>query len=202
MITVFKNLVNLDEPILIHVITKKGKGYKFSEERPSEFHSTGPFDIETGVPVKKAAKETFTEAFGDKIVELGKQNQRIAGVTAAMIDGTGFDKFAKNFPERFYDVGISEEHAVGLSAGLARGGYRPVVAIYSTFLQRAYDQIIHDVCLQDLPVVFCLDRAGLVGEDGPTHHGVFDIAYTRHIPNLIVMAPKDPDELKAMLAYA
>ncbi|MCX5666492.1 MAG: 1-deoxy-D-xylulose-5-phosphate synthase [Candidatus Omnitrophica bacterium] len=202
MITVFKNLVALDEPILIHVITKKGKGYKFSEERPSEFHSTGPFDIETGVPVKKAAKETFTEAFGDKIFELGKQNEKIAGVTAAMIDGTGFDKFAKNFPRRFYDVGISEEHAVGLSAGLARGGYRPVVAIYSTFLQRAYDQIIHDVCLQELPVVFCLDRAGLVGEDGPTHHGVFDIAYTRHIPNLIVMAPKDPDELKVMLAYA
>jgi len=119
-----------------------------------------------------------------------------------MIDGTGFDKFAKAYPARFYDVGISEEHAIGLSAGLARGGYRPVVAIYSTFLQRAYDQIIHDVCLQDLPVVFCLDRAGLVGEDGPTHHGIFDIAYTRHIPNLIVMAPKDPDELKAMLTFA
>jgi len=202
MITVFKNLVNLNEPILIHVITKKGKGYKFTEERPSEFHSTGPFDIETGVAIKKAAKETFTEAFSDKIVELGKQNRKVVGVTAAMIDGTGFDKFAKMYPERFYDVGISEEHAVGLSAGLARGGYRPVVAIYSTFLQRAYDQIIHDVCLQDLPVVFCLDRAGLVGEDGPTHHGVFDIAYTRHIPNLTVMAPKDPDELKAMLAYA
>ena len=202
MITVFKNLINLNEPILIHVITKKGKGYKFSEKNPSEFHSTGPFDIETGMPVKKAVKETFTEAFGDKIVELGKSNERIAGVTAAMMDGTGFDKFAKAFPGRFYDVGISEEHAVGLSAGLARGGYRPVVAIYSTFLQRAYDQIIHDVCLQDLPVVFCLDRAGLVGEDGPTHHGVFDIAYMRHIPNLIVMAPKDTDELKAMLAYA
>jgi 1-deoxy-D-xylulose-5-phosphate synthase len=202
MITVFKNLTNLGEPILIHVITKKGKGYKFSEERPSEFHSTGPFDIETGIPVKKTVKETFTEAFSDKIVELGKNNKKIAGVTAAMIDGTGFDKFAKAYPERFYDVGISEEHAVGLSAGLARGGYRPVVAIYSTFLQRAYDQIIHDVCLQDLPVVFCLDRAGLVGEDGPTHHGVFDIAYMRHIPNIIVMAPKDTDELKVMLEYA
>jgi 1-deoxy-D-xylulose-5-phosphate synthase len=202
MITVFKNLVNLDEPMLIHVITKKGRGYKFTEERPSEFHSTGPFDIETGIPVKKVVKETFTEAFGDKMAELGKADEKIVGVTAAMIDGTGFDKFAKDFPKRFYDVGISEEHAVGLSAGLARGGYRPVVAIYSTFLQRAYDQIIHDVCLQDLPVVFCLDRAGLVGEDGPTHHGIFDIAYTRHIPNLIVMAPKDTDELKAMLAYA
>ncbi len=202
MITVFKNLVNLDEPILIHVITKKGKGYKFTEERPSEFHSTGPFDLATGISVKRSAKETFTEAFSDKILELGKQNERIVGVTAAMIDGTGFDKFAKAYPERFYDVGISEEHAVGLSAGLAKGGYRPVVSIYSTFLQRAYDQIIHDVCLQDLPVVFCLDRAGLVGEDGPTHHGLFDIAYMRHIPNMIVIAPKDPDELKAMLEYA
>lgn len=202
MITVFKNLINLNEPILIHVITKKGKGYKFSEERPSEFHSTGPFDIETGIPVKKIAKETFTEAFSERIVELGKSNEKIVGVTAAMIDGTGFDKFAKAYPARFYDVGISEEHAVGLSAGLARGGYRPVVAIYSTFLQRAYDQIIHDICLQELPVVFCLDRAGLVGEDGPTHHGIFDIAYMRHIPNLIVMAPKDTDELKAMLEYA
>jgi 1-deoxy-D-xylulose-5-phosphate synthase len=202
MVKVFKNLVNLDEPILIHVVTKKGKGYKFSEERPSEFHSTGPFDIETGIPVKKTAKETFTEAFSDKMVELGKDNEKIVGVTAAMIDGTGFDRFAKAYPARFYDVGISEEHAVGLSAGLARGGHRPVVAIYSTFLQRAYDQIIHDVCLQNLPVVFCLDRAGLVGEDGPTHHGVFDIAYMRNIPNLIVMAPKDPDELKDMLGFA
>ncbi|MDO8535885.1 MAG: 1-deoxy-D-xylulose-5-phosphate synthase [Candidatus Omnitrophota bacterium] len=202
MITVFKNLINLDEPILIHVITRKGKGYKYSEKNPSEFHSTGPFDIETGIPIKKVAKETFTEAFCEKIVDLAKADERIVGVTAAMIDGTGFDKFAKEFPQRFYDVGISEEHAVGLSAGLARGGYRPVVAIYSTFLQRAYDQIIHDVCLQDLPVVFCLDRAGLVGEDGPTHHGVFDIAYTRHMPNLIVMAPKDTDELKAMLSFA
>ena len=202
MITVFKNLGNLNEPTLIHVITKKGKGYKFSEENPSEFHSTGPFDIETGIPIKKAAKETFTQAFGDKMVELGKNSERIVGVTAAMIDGTGFDKFAKEYPARFYDVGISEEHAVGLSAGLARGGYRPVVAIYSTFLQRAYDQIIHDVCLQDLPVVFCLDRAGLVGEDGPTHHGIFDIAYMRHIPNLIAMAPKDTDELKVMLGFA
>ncbi|MDD5174757.1 MAG: 1-deoxy-D-xylulose-5-phosphate synthase, partial [Candidatus Omnitrophica bacterium] len=184
MVKVFKNLVNLDEPILIHVVTKKGKGYKFSEERPSEFHSTGPFNIETGIPVKKTAKETFTEAFSDKMVEMGKDNEKIVGVTAAMIDGTGFDRFAKAYPARFYDVGISEEHAVGLSAGLARGGHRPVVAIYSTFLQRAYDQIIHDVCLQNLSVVFCLDRAGLVGEDGPTHHGVFDIAYMRNIPNL------------------
>ena len=202
LISVFKNLNNLSEPILIHVITKKGKGYKFSEENPSEFHSIGPFDIATGTRLKNSSKETYTEAFSNKIVELSKIDEKIVGVTAAMIDGTGFDKFAKLFPERFYDVGISESHAIGLSAGLARGGYRPVAAIYSTFMQRAYDQIIHDVCLQNLPVVFCLDRAGLVGEDGPTHHGVFDIAYLRHIPNLYVLAPRDPEELKAMLEYA
>lgn len=199
---VFKNLINLDEPILIHVITRKGMGYKFTEANPSEFHSTGPFDIKTGEPIKKSARETFTDAFGEKITELAERNPKIIGITAAMIDGTGFNKFARIFPERFFDVGISEEHAVGLSAGLARGGFRPVVAIYSTFLQRSYDQIIHDVCLQNLPVVFCLDRAGLVGEDGPTHHGIFDIAYLRHIPNLIVMAPSSPEELKAMLDYA
>ena len=202
LVNVFKNLINLDEPLLIHVITKKGKGYKFTEENPSDFHSTPPFDINTGEPLKKSARETFTDAFGDKIAQLAQDNTKIVGITAAMIDGTGFNKFAKMFPERFFDVGISEEHAIGLSAGLARGGFRPVVAIYSTFLQRSYDQIIHDVCLQNLPVVLCLDRAGLVGEDGPTHHGLFDIAYLRHIPNIIMMAPKDPEELKTMLDYA
>lgn len=202
LIAVFKNLINLDEPILIHVVTRKGRGYKFAEANPSEFHSTGPFDINTGEPIKKKAGETFTDAFGEKITKLAERNPKIIGITAAMIDGTGFNNFAHIFPERFFDVGISEEHAVGLSAGLARAGFRPVVAIYSTFLQRSYDQIIHDVCLQNLPVVFCLDRAGLVGEDGPTHHGIFDIAYLRHIPNLIVMAPSSPEELKAMLDYA
>jgi len=202
LVAVFKNLINLDEPILIHVITRKGRGYKFTEANPSEFHSTGPFDIKTGEPIKKSARETFTDAFGEKIAELAERNPKIVGITAAMIDGTGFNKFAHIFPERFFDVGISEEHAIGLSAGLARGGFRPVVAIYSTFLQRSYDQIIHDVCLQNLPVVFCLDRAGLVGEDGPTHHGIFDMAYLRHIPNLIVMAPSSPEELRAMLDYA
>lgn len=202
LVNVFKNIGNLDEPLLIHVVTKKGKGYKFAEERPSEFHSTGPFEIETGLPVRKQTKETFTDAFGARLVELAETDHRIVGVTAAMIDGTGFNNFAKLFPERFFDVGISEEHAIGLSAGLARGGARPVVAIYSTFLQRSYDQIVHDVCLQNLPVVLGLDRAGLAGEDGPTHHGIFDIAYLRHIPNLTVMAPRDPEELKAMLSYA
>ncbi len=202
LVSVFKNIGDLSEPLLIHVITKKGKGYKFAEENPSDFHSTGPFDIETGKPVTRSAKESFTEAFGTKIVELANNNPKIVGITAAMIDGTGFNTFAKLFPERFFDVGISEEHAIGLSAGLAKGGFRPVVAIYSTFLQRSYDQIIHDVCLQNLPVIFCLDRAGLVGEDGPTHHGIFDIAYLRHIPNLVFMAPQDPGELKEMLVYA
>ena len=202
LVTVFKNLMPLDEPILIHVVTKKGKGYKFTEMNPSDFHSTPPFDIATGFPVKKNTRETFTDAFCERITELAQRNPKIVGITAAMIDGTGFNKFAKIFPDRFFDVGISEEHAIGLSAGLAKGGFRPVTAVYSTFLQRSYDQIIHDVCLQNLPVVFCLDRAGLVGEDGPTHHGIFDIAYLRHIPNLIVMAPKSPGELKAMLDYA
>jgi 1-deoxy-D-xylulose-5-phosphate synthase len=202
LINVFKNTMNLDEPILIHVVTKKGKGYKPAEDNPGTFHSTGPFDIATGLPTKKNLKETFTEAFSSKIIELAQNNPKIVGLSAAMIDGTGFNSFAKLFPERFFDVGIAEEHAIGLGAGLARGGFRPVVCIYSTFLQRAYDQIIHDVCLQNLPVVFCLDRAGIVGEDGPTHHGLFDIAYLRHIPNLVVMAPKDTDELKSMLTFA
>ncbi|MDP3791264.1 MAG: 1-deoxy-D-xylulose-5-phosphate synthase [Candidatus Omnitrophota bacterium] len=202
LVDVFKNVADLDEPLLIHAITKKGKGYSPAENSPSAFHSTGPFDIATGIPVSKGAKETFTEAFSAKIVEIAQNDPKVVGISAAMIDGTGFNDFAKLFPERFFDVGISEEHAVGLSAGLARGGFKPVVSIYSTFLQRSYDQIVHDVCLQNLPVIFCLDRAGLVGEDGPTHHGVFDIAYLRHIPNLMVMAPKDTDELKEMIDYA
>jgi 1-deoxy-D-xylulose-5-phosphate synthase len=145
---------------------------------------------------------TFTEAFSEKIVDLARRDRKIVGITAAMIDGTGFNNFASAFPDRFFDVGIAEEHAVGFSAGLARGGLRPVTAVYSTFLQRGYDQIIHDVCLQGLPVIFCLDRAGLVGEDGPTHHGVFDMAYLRHIPNLTFMAPSTPAELMAMLEFA
>lgn len=202
LVHLFKNIAGLNEPLLIHVMTKKGKGYKFAEENPSRFHSTAPFRMETGEPAEKSMRESFTEAFDSKIVELAKADPKIVGVTAAMIDGTGFNNFAKLFPERFFDVGIAEGHAIGLSAGLARGGFRPVTAIYSTFLQRAYDQIIHDVCLQNLPVVFCLDRAGLVGGDGPTHHGVFDIAYLRHIPGLVFMAPRDPAELKEMLSFA
>lgn len=202
LVKTFRNIMDLNEPVLIHVITKKGKGYKFAEENPAAFHSTGSFDLKTGQKPKTKEDTTFTEAFCEKIVELAAKDSRIVGITAAMVDGTGLNRFASLFPDRFFDVGISEEHAVGFSAGLARGGFRPVVSIYSTFLQRGYDQIIHDVCLQNLPVVFCLDRAGLVGEDGPTHHGVFDIAYLRHIPNLILMAPMSPEELKEMLEFA
>lgn len=202
LIRTLKSLKDLKEPLLIHLVTKKGKGYKFAEEHPASFHGTGAFDVITGEKSASESPETFTEAFSDKISELGGKDPKIVGITAAMLDGTGFNKYSRNYPDRFFDVGIAEEHAVGFSAGLSRGGFKPVVAVYSTFLQRGYDQIIHDICLQGLPVTFCLDRAGLVGEDGPTHHGVFDIAYLRHIPDLTFMAPATPAELKAMLEFA
>ncbi|MBP7055660.1 MAG: 1-deoxy-D-xylulose-5-phosphate synthase [Candidatus Omnitrophica bacterium] len=202
LITAFRNLMDLKEPIIIHVITKKGKGYKPAEESPAEFHGTGAFEIENGSKKKPSSTETFTEAFGNKMLELGSLDKRVVCITAAMLDGTGLNKFAQAYPDRLFDVGIAEEHAVGLGAGLARGGLRPVIALYSTFAQRSYDQMIHDVCLQNLPVILCLDRAGIVGEDGPTHHGVFDMAYLRHIPNLVFMAPATPSELKAMLDLA
>ena len=202
LIFTFRNLMNLDEPVFIHVITRKGKGYVPAEKDPSAFHGIAPFKVETGETAADATAGTFTQAFGDKMAELAGSDPKIVGVTAAMVDGTGLNDFAAKFPERFFDVGIAEEHAVGLAAGLARAGFKPVVAIYSTFLQRGYDQIIHDVCLQNLPVIFCLDRSGLVGEDGPTHHGAFDIAYLRHMPNLTLMAPATPEELKEMLEFA
>lgn len=202
LVWTLNSLKDLKEPILIHVVTKKGKGFRFAEQDPSSFHGTGPFDTKTGEKLGAKEAETFTDAFSDKILDLGRKDTKVIGITASMIDGTGFNKFAQAYPDRFFDVGIAEEHAVGFSAGLARGGFKPVVAVYSTFLQRGYDQIIHDVCLQDLPVTFCLDRAGLVGEDGPTHHGVFDIAYLRHIPKLTFMAPATPHELKSMLEFA
>ncbi|MDD5423272.1 MAG: 1-deoxy-D-xylulose-5-phosphate synthase, partial [Candidatus Omnitrophica bacterium] len=202
LVATLKNLADLNEPILIHVMTRKGKGYKFAEENPAAFHGIGPFDLQTGKKTGDESDITFTEAFGDKMVELAGKDPRVIAVTAAMLDGTGLNKFSSMYPERFFDVGIAEEHAIGFSAGLARSGMKPVVAIYSTFLQRGYDQIIHDVALQNLPVIFCLDRAGLVGEDGPTHHGVFDIAYLRHIPNLVFMAPATPADLREMLELA
>ncbi len=213
----------LKGPILLHVSTVKGKGYRFAEEDPERFHKTEPFDIETGQPktMRNAecgmrskgqkprtptpelrTRETFTEAFSDELIRLAEANKRIVAITAAMPEGTGVRAFAARYPGRCLDVGMAEQHALGLAGGLARGGARPVIAIYSTFLQRAYDQIMHELCLQELPVVLAIDRAGLVGEDGPTHHGVFDLAYLRVLPNLIVLSPKDPAELRAMLQWA
>lgn len=192
-----------DGPVLLHVLTRKGKGYVPAEENPSHFHGLGPFDIKTGKPlVKKASAPSFTEVFGKTVVTLASQDERIIAITAAMPEGTGTEAFQKAYPERFVDVGICEQHAVTFAAGLASRGCRPVVAIYSTFLQRAYDQIVHDVCLQNLPVTFCVDRAGLVGEDGATHHGVFDIAYMRSIPNMHILAPADENMLRHCLATA
>lgn len=201
LIEVINNVLPLEEPRLIHVITKKGKGFKFAEAAPSKFHGTAPFDMEKG-EIAASSGTSFTEAFSNKIVELAAKDKRIVAITAAMPEGTGLDKFEKTFPNRFFNVGMAEAHAVGFSAGLAKKGLIPIVAIYSSFLQRAYDQIIHDVALQNLHVVFCIDRAGVVGEDGPTHHGVFDISYLRHIPNLVSMAPKDTEEFAAMLEFA
>lgn len=192
----------IKKPILVHLLTKKGKGYGPAEKDPTRFHSAGPFNIKTGIATSVNKIPSYTEIFGKALVKLAGRDKKIIGITAAMLDGTGLDEFANKFPERFFDVGIAEEHAVVFAAGLAKGGLRPVCAIYSTFLQRAYDEIFHDVCLQNLPVLFCLDRAGIVGDDGPTHNGVFDIAYLRHLPNLTAMAPKDENEFQNMLYTA
>lgn len=189
-------------PVLLHVITIKGKGYPPAEAEPDRFHGVGPFDPVTGKAKKKGGAPTYTEVFAKTLVQLAEGDHRIVGITAAMPKGTGLDLLAQRFPNRCYDVGIAEQHAVTLAAGLARGGFRPVVAVYSTFLQRAYDQIVHDVCLANLPVVFAMDRGGVVGEDGPTYHGVFDLAYLRHIPGMTLMAPKDEAELQQMLVTA
>jgi len=202
LIETFGNIKNSTEPTLVHVITKKGKGYEFSEKNPCIFHGVGPFEIETGSSLSDAAAVSYSAIFGRALTELAAEDERLIAISAAMREGTGLECFEKRFPDRFYDVGIAEPHAVTFAAGIAAQGLRPVVAIYSTFLQRGYDEIIHDVCLQKLPVVFAIDRAGIVGEDGPTHQGVFDISYLRHIPNLTVMAPKDDLELKAMLELA
>lgn len=197
------NLKEQNGPILLHVLTVKGKGYPPAEKNPVVFHGVTPFDVGTGEFRKKSGgNPTYTKVFGQAIVELGRMFPHLFAITAAMPEGTGLTDFQKIFPERFVDVGIAEQHAVALAGGMAAQGIRPVAAIYSTFLQRAYDQLVHDICLQNLPVVFALDRGGLVGEDGPTHHGVFDIAYLRHIPNMVVMAPKDENELRHMLYTA
>jgi 1-deoxy-D-xylulose-5-phosphate synthase len=203
LIETFQNIKKLDGPILIHVITKKGKGYPPAEANPSRFHGVPPFVIETG-EFKSTQKSppSFTEVFGETLCQLAKENKRLIAITAAMQSGTGLEEFASQFPDRFYDIGIAEQHAVTFAAGLALEGMKPVVAIYSTFLQRAYDQVLQDVCLQKLPVVFAVDRGGIVGEDGPTHHGVFDFSYLRHIPNLIAMVPKDENEFQHMIKTA
>ena len=203
-----KNLENvkaLQCPVLVHVVTKKGKGYQFSEEDPLRFHGIPPFHIETGELLPELdlpAPPSYTKVFGDTMIKLASADRRIVAITAAMTEGTGLSQFAAKFPRRFFDVGIAEQHAVTFAAGLATQGIVPVVAIYSTFLQRAYDQIVHDVCLQKLPVVFALDRGGVVGEDGCTHHGIFDYSFLRPIPNIVMMAPKDENELQHMLKTA
>ena len=203
LIDILKNIRTMDEPVLLHVITKKGKGYPQAEKNPVYFHGVGSFDVDTGICRKKKTDvPTYTTVFGQAMVDLAATDSKIIAVTAAMPEGTGLVPFSKAFPERFFDVGIAEQHGVTFAAGMATEGFRPVVAIYSTFLQRAFDQIIHDVCIERLPVVFALDRGGIVGEDGPTHHGLFDVSFLRSIPNMVVMAPKDENELRHMLATA
>ena len=202
MIEVLENLKDVKGPVMLHVVTKKGKGYKPAEEKPTKFHGIGIFDVETGDSLGKSSALTFTKAFSDALLKLAEKDTSIAAITAAMPEGTGLDAFRDKFPSRYFDVGIAEEHAATFAAGLAAGGVKPVVAIYSTFAQRCYDQILHDICLQKLPVVFALDRAGLVGEDGPTHHGVFDLSFLRDIPNLILAAPADENEMQHMLKTA
>jgi 1-deoxy-D-xylulose-5-phosphate synthase len=203
LLETFRNIREFTWPVLVHVITKKGKGCEYAECNPSQYHGTPPFDPETGkTAAKKQKVMSYTEVFGQTMVKLAEDNDRIIAITAAMSDGTGLEKFAAQYPERFFDVGIAESHGVTFACGLAAEGMRPVAAIYSTFMQRAYDQVMHDLCLQNLPVTLALDRAGLVGEDGPTHHGVFDIAYLRHLPNMVIMAPKDENELQHMVKTA
>ncbi|MHB8905280.1 MAG: 1-deoxy-D-xylulose-5-phosphate synthase [Melioribacteraceae bacterium] len=202
LIKIFEQVKNYNGPILVHITSEKGKGYKPAENHVQRLHAATPFDKVTGEAIKKSGGASYTTIFGNALVEIAKQNSKVIGITAAMPDGTGLDFLQKEMPERYFDVGIAEEHAVTFAAGLATQGIIPVVAIYSTFLQRAFDQIIHDVALQKLHVVFVLDRAGLVGADGPTHHGSFDLTYLRLIPNMIIMAPKDEAELRNMLFTA
>ncbi len=203
LLIMLKKAKTLKGPVLLHVLTQKGRGYAPAVQSPAVFHGVGRFDLSTGQPLKSGGENpSYTAVFGKTIVDLATQDQRIMAITAAMPDGTGLNQFAKKYPSRFFDVGIGEQNAVTMAAAMAVKGLRPVVAIYSSFLQRAYDQISHDVCLQKLPVVFCIDRAGLVGEDGPTHHGAFDLSYLRHLPGMSVLAPKDEEELRQMLYTA
>ena len=201
MVETFKFLKKENRPVLLHLLTEKGRGYQPALDGQKKFHGLGPYDPETG-QTKPASQPTYSEVFAGTLVDLANKDERIVAITAAMPNGTGLDLFRPHHPKRYFDVGIAEEHAVIFAAGMATRGYRPVCAIYSTFLQRAFDPIVHDVCLQKLPVVFCLDRAGLSGDDGPTHHGLFDISYLREVPGLVMMAPKDEDELADMLKTA
>jgi len=203
LIDILNNIKYLNEPVLLHVSTVKGKGYQPAEDNPIYFHGCSSFDAETGACIDTVKEvPTYTEVFGETMLEMARTDDRLIAVTAAMPEGTGLMEFAETYPERFFDVGIAEQHGVTFAAGLATEGMKPVVAIYSTFLQRAYDQILHDVCLESHPVVFALDRGGIVGEDGPTHHGLFDFSYLRSLPNMVVMAPKDENELRRMLKTA
>lgn len=203
LIDILSNIRSLKYPVLLHVTTTKGKGYSPAENNPVHFHGVGCFEIETGTCISKnTTAPTYTSVFGNTLLDMAKDNPKIIAVTAAMPEGTGLMKFAEAYPDRFFDVGIAEQHGVTFAAGMAVEGFKPVVAIYSTFLQRAYDQMLHDVCIENLPVVFALDRGGIVGEDGATHHGLFDLSYLRNLPNMVIMAPKDENELSRMIATA
>ncbi|MGD2294699.1 MAG: 1-deoxy-D-xylulose-5-phosphate synthase [Candidatus Aminicenantes bacterium] len=202
LIEVFENAKAYNGPVLIHCVTQKGRGYTPAKKNPDVFHSASPFDVETGELLNKNKTPTFSSVFGQTVLKLGEEDEKIVAITAAMPDGTGLKSFGQKYPDRFFDVGIAEQHAVEFAAGLRLSGFKPVVAIYSTFLQRAYDQLYHDICLMDIPVVFALDRAGIVPDDGPTHQGINDIVYLRHMPHMIVMAPKDENELQHMIKSA
>ena len=202
MLEAFKAAARAKKAVVVHVLTRKGKGYYPAEKYPVRYHGVEPFNISNGQPSARKKDNSYTKVFSDAILKLAKEDEKVVAITAAMPNGTGLSEFKKQFPDRFFDVGIAEQHAVSFAAGLARGGFKPVVAIYSTFLQRAYDQILHDVCINNLPVVFAVDRAGITGKDGKTHHGIFDISFLSHIPNLMLMAPKNRYELEDMLRFA
>ena len=202
LVKILNEAKRVDHAVLVHVITKKGKGYPPAEENPARFHGTGPFEIETGEAKEKSDKDTYTDVFSKVLTDIGRKDEKVVAITAAMADGTGLSRFARRFPQRFFDVGIAEEHAMTFAAGLAAGGMKPVFAVYSSFLQRAYDQTIHDVCLQKLPVFIAVDRAGLVGSDGETHQGVFDLSYLSSIPNMTIMSPKNRWEMADMVRFA
>ncbi|MGC8706236.1 MAG: 1-deoxy-D-xylulose-5-phosphate synthase [Desulfurella sp.] len=202
LVTIFENVKNLRGPIFVHILTKKGKGYKYAEENPSKFHGIGPFDISTGQILEKSATQSYSSVFGESVINIMQDNPKVVAISAAMLIGTGLEKAKNIFPDRVFDVGIAEQHAVTFAGGLAISGMKPIVAIYSTFLQRSYDQIIHDIALQKLNVVFAIDRAGIVGDDGETHQGIFDVSYLNLVPNMIITAPKDATELDALLKFA